>query len=121
MLVKITEPTFTVIFRSEDITRITPVLVEGELDFYYLELTRMREKLKLSIEQVKRLTACLLYVDLSIDLDEDKTELLEKPEADDFDRIMSDLLDMAIDKNGCSKSLRENRTVRSENPWLIAK
>jgi hypothetical protein len=107
MLIKITEQTHTVFFQIEDIVRIIPIFLFREVDYYRLDL-KGGFHIKISITQLTRLTPFLSYVDLSINLD--KPEELTIPLDEDFDRTMSELLDMAIKSpNPCPNS----------NPWLV--
>lgn len=106
MLIKITEPTYTIFFRPEDIIRIVPVFSQREIDYYRLELKHESQCIQLSPQQLDRLTPFLSYVDLSIDLDE--PEQLTVPLDEDFDKTISELLDMAIKSP-------------LPSPWLVLK
>jgi hypothetical protein len=74
MLIKITEPDFTVVFRPCDVVRIVPILLDGDVDGYFLDLAKTSIRLHLSIGQANRLFKLLPTVDISIDLDEKGTD-----------------------------------------------
>ncbi len=106
-LIKIAGNKASILFRIKDITRITPILLDGKLDCYGLDLTCEPHRIKLSPAQFDRLIPFLSYVDLSRDLEEELTAPLEE---EDFDRTISDLLDMAIESQ-----------PSTPNPWLLVK
>jgi hypothetical protein len=107
VLIKIAGNKASVIFRIKDITRITPILLNGKLDCYGLELTCEPHRIKLSPAQFDRLLPFLSYIDLSRDSEEELTAPLEE---EDFDQTISDLLDMAIESQPPTPS-----------PWLVLK
>lgn len=94
VLVKIAEKKASILFQVKDITRITPIFVNGKLECYGLELTCDIHRIKLSPAQFDRLLPFLGYVDLSRDLDE--PEELTTPLDEEFNNTISELLDMAI-------------------------
>lgn len=120
MLVKISEPQFTVFFHIKDITRITPLFTGRKVDYYALELTSSTRSIKLSIQQLNRLIPFLSYVDLSINLDE--PEELTAPLDEEFNNTISELLDMAIQSpatrpqhDSLRQRLQEAQTILK--PW----
>ncbi len=92
VLIKLTGTKATCVFLAKDITRITPIFVGSNLEGYALELTREHNSIHLSPEQFDRLIPFLGYVDLSRDLDEDPSTILDA----EFEQTMSELLDRAI-------------------------
>lgn len=106
VLVKIAGNKASVIFRIKDITRITPIILNGKLYCYGLELTCEPHRIKLSPAQFNRLLPFLSYVDLSRDSEEELTAPLNE----DFDETISELLDMAIESQPSTPS-----------PWLVLK
>jgi hypothetical protein len=93
VLIKIAGTKATYLFLAKDITRITPILLDGKLDSYALDLTREHKSIHLSPQQFDRLLPFLGYVDLSRDLEQ--VEELTTP-LDEFEQTISELLDMAI-------------------------
>jgi hypothetical protein len=108
VLIKIPGNKASIIFLVKDITRITPVLLHGKLDCYGLELTDEPHRIKLTPAQFDRLLPFLGYVDLSRDLEE--PEELTASLNEEFDRTMSELLDMAI--------AFPSPCPQSDDPWL---
>ncbi len=107
-LIKIAGNKASILFRIKDITRITPILLDGKLDCYGLDLTCEPHRIKLSPVQFDRLIPFLSYIGLSSGLEEE--ELTAPLEEEDFDRTISELLDMAI----ASPSIRPQH----QDPWL---
>jgi hypothetical protein len=95
MLVKIVEPKFTVFFDIKDITRITPVFAGEDVDYYALKLANSSGIIQLSTRQLERLTPFLGYIDLDLDLAR-REEITIPLEGEDFEHLMSELLDEAI-------------------------
>jgi hypothetical protein len=109
VLIKIPGNKASIIFLVADITRITPILLQGKLDCYGLELTDEPHRIKLTPAQFDRLLPFLGYVDLTRDMEE--PEELTAPLDEEFNRTISELLDMAI----ASPSPRP----QSNDPWLV--
>jgi hypothetical protein len=85
-LIKITRSNCNIYFHPSEILTIVPVFRQGEVEFYLLKIRSLRERVKISVAQLRLLDLLINSVDL-IDI-----ELEVKPAQDEFDVYLDNLV-----------------------------